>query len=427
MDASVNKSMRFKANKAYFGSLIMAAFCLGSYITFSNYWNPLAAKLGVSLGQISIIISIASLTSVITALVLGALLKRIKIRLLVSIAAVIIIAFFVAISLATDIIALYIMAIPFGFATVAAGFPGAQVIMAWWFKKGLGKRMSFLAIGLALVIMTLSPTLAASIEAYSVSQVALVHGLVAGGVILLCAIFLLAEKPSEYGYEVPDEKPKQVSEAEAGQIEHTADKTLTVKEILRTKPFWMILIGIFVACIATTGLGNNSAPFFESLNLSPVEAGICVGALGIATLVWGPVFGVLLDKFGVSKATTMQGGLLTVVFFAAAFVAGLGFIPALIIAVMLDASAFTGNLGAVAYTKIYGQKESASLIGFASTASASAAMVGTPLAAFIFTATNSYMMFMFFSGILVAVCVVLVILATRIRIVKPESTPGQEG
>jgi hypothetical protein len=52
-------------------------------------------------------------------------------------------------------------------------------------------------------------------------------------------------------------------------------------------------------------------------------------------------------------------------------------------------------------------------------------MVGTPFAAFVFTATSSYMAFMFTGGIFVAICVVLVVLATRIRVTAVQQSENQ--
>lgn len=415
----MEKKIKARANRMFVGSILMAAICLSSYIAFTNYWEPLSAHLNVSIAQISLLISIAGAASLVSSLLMGTFLKMLRLRVLVIIASVCLMVFFATVYFSNSIVALYIAAVPFGFSTVAGGFATAQTGMAWWFPKGLGKRMGFLSIGLAVIVMLVSPAVGSALAVYEVGLVALVQGLATGVAMILCALFLLAEKPSVYGYETADLNVAfgQVSTSSAdtgGQQESVQQSEgLTVKQILATAPFWMIIAAVLVSCIATTGYSNNASTFYQSLGLDAFQASLCISAVALTGLVWGPLFGALLDKFGIGRATLMQGGLVAVVFFLATFVARIGFVPALAVAALLGASSFTGMLGPVAFPKIYGAKEAGSLIGFASTASATAAMIGAPIAGFIFTLSGSYEMFMIFSGVCVAICVALVMLATR--------------
>jgi len=95
-------------------------------------------------------------------------------------------------------------------------------------------------------------------------------------------------------------------------------------------------------------------------------------------------------------------------FFVATFLSG--FAGAIFIALLLSTLNIAGMLGPISLPRLFGAKEAGSLVGFAHAASSIGAMLGAPLAGFIYDATKSYKGFLLVAGI--AVILVIISVAT---------------
>jgi predicted MFS family arabinose efflux permease len=67
-----------RARNAAIGAIVLNTFSMGGYSTLSLYLVPLSKLLNVSVGQLVLLFTVAGITSFLTALRFGSLLKRFK-------------------------------------------------------------------------------------------------------------------------------------------------------------------------------------------------------------------------------------------------------------------------------------------------------------------------------------------------------------
>ncbi len=172
-----------KARNVAIGSIALTMLSIGSYATLPVYLVPLSELLHVSIDRVALLFTFTAIGGFITSLLFGQLLKRVKVKVLVSIAGVALALFFCSIFFGKSMILIYIAAILYGFATIFAGFAIAQTEITWWFIKGRAKIMSYLNVGVGLFGLILIPSIAKAIGTYGVQNIALYQGVITAGMI----------------------------------------------------------------------------------------------------------------------------------------------------------------------------------------------------------------------------------------------------
>lgn len=397
--------MKNRARNVAIGSIIMVALAIGSYMSFSVYIMPICTKLGITVASAVFLFSVAAIASLVTSLLLGQLLKAISVKFLVIIAGLALMLFFFAIAFASNIILIYIGAALYGFSTVVA-FCTAQTTITWWYAKNTGKLIGSLQIGMGIMALVLSTSIASLIASFGVTIVAIFQGIICGGIIVLVGLFLISENPAKYNM-----KPVGYDEsAVVVTSDGSSSTTLSLKQIMGVPSFWLIMLATVLLTISNTGLCNNAAAFYQTKGLMPVAASVCVGLFALFSIVWSPLFGVITDKFSAGVATLIFGIIAATAFFLINFISG--FIGCIIFAASASTLNIAGMLGAVSLPKLFGSKEAGSLIGFSQAAGSVGAMIGAPLAGIIFTSTGSYELFMITGGIMILVTIVITLIAT---------------
>ncbi|MCL2529278.1 MAG: MFS transporter [Coriobacteriia bacterium] len=397
-----------RARNVAIGSIVMTAVSIGSYMSLPVFLMPISEMTGASIGQVTLLFSFAAIASLLTSLLFGQILKVVRLKLLASLAGLAFALFFVGISLSTSIVVIYAAAVFFGFATVAGGYAASQTSIVWWYPKGTARIISFITVGVGIVAFILSPALASAIETFGVGPTALVEGLVGGAVMIFCALFLLAEHPNTYGVSVEQDAPDSLENDPEAAPEIVG---LAMKDILKTPQFWLIFVACVIAVIAMTGFTNNASIFYQSIGLTPLQAAMGISVFSIATLVWAPLYGILVDKKGPAFGTLICGAISAAIMFAATVLTGMP--GAMIIAAVAAAMCLCNMLGPVTLPRVFGTREAGSLVGLATAAGSIGAMLGAPIAGFILDSTGSYNPFLITAGILMILCVLFVFLGAR--------------
>ncbi|QSX09513.1 MFS transporter [Alkalibacter rhizosphaerae] len=170
----------------------------------------------------------------------------------------------------------------------------------------------------------------------------------------------------------------------------------------------MIVIALVLINTASTGFNNNASAFYQDKGIDAIQAAFLISLMSGVNFVVAPLYGVLMDKIGYIKATTIYGLIVAGIFFASTML--YGFVGGVIIAALMSFKTFNSMMGAITLPKLFGRKEAASLVGFTSAAQSVGAMIGAPIAGFIFDATGTYNTFMITGGVLTLLTVVLVII-----------------
>ena len=401
-------SEKSRAYKAAVGSILAVVLAIGSYGTVPLFLVPLSQSLGVSIGQVSLLFTFAASAGLVASLFFGTILKKLGVKRLACLTGAALATFYVFLFLAKNTVMVYIGAMIYGFSTSTGGYALAQTEITWWFSKGRAKVMSLLNIGVGLVGMVLAPVIASALEALGMRSVALIQGLLTGGLMIVNGLIFLSEHPSAYGLHplgyVPEEAP-----AAAAETVQKAQK-LTLKQMVTSAPFWLIFLACVLISAASTGFTNNASAFYQSIGLTAVQASFCISLYNAVKLGWSPVFGTLTDKKGPGFATLICGALCAATLFAGPMLTG--YAGAITIAVMIGAISFSGMLGALCYPRVFGTKEAANLVGFASAAGSVGAMIGAPIAGFIYDATSSYSTYLAVAAGMIVVGIVFTMLGT---------------
>jgi len=143
------------------------------------YLLPISESLGISRGSASLIFSVAGIGSLLTSMVIGKLLTKIKPNILVVWGGLCVIVFFASIAYMRSIYGIYVLAFLFGTGTITAGFVMAQVSISQWFVKARGTVTSLAGVVMNIGCAVMIPVLASLIQKNGYGSVALYEGLAA--------------------------------------------------------------------------------------------------------------------------------------------------------------------------------------------------------------------------------------------------------
>jgi MFS family permease len=220
-------------------------------------------------------------------------------------------------------------------------------------------------------------------------------------------------------------KPLGYSEDNASPSDRDSNKAknprfvssnLPVKTILRTAPFWAIMLVQLVGTLAAQGIGSQSSPFFQSIGLDEVQASIAVAINALAGMVVILLYGILTDMKGPTFSSIIFACLAT-----AAFILNylwIGWTGAIISAILFTgASAISALYAPNMLVKTFGVKNSGQLIGYGHVAGNIGSFVAPILVAAFFDMNNSYTLIFTIIGVALAICTVLIIWAGSKRVI----------
>ncbi|MPW25241.1 MFS transporter [Alkalibaculum sp. M08DMB] len=393
-----------RARNTVISTIFMTVIAIGSYISIPVYIVPLMQKLQVGVGQIALLFTFAGFGSLITSMFIGQLINKFGAKVVVVSGGVLLGGFFIILGFINSIVVLYAASVLFGVSTICAGFPIAQTEINWWYQKGTGKIIGYLSTAVGIGGMVFPVLMAKIIELFGVYVAAVGQGAVVGGIIVLIGLFVISEKPEKYGL-------KPVGYEESNNQKNTKDQSepkFTVKQILGTPQFWMIVISIVFISTASTGFNNNASALYQSKGITAVNAALMISIMNGANFIAAPLYGTLMDKIGYLKATTLFGLIVAGIFFASTVLTG--FIGGIIIAALMAFKTFNSMMGPITLPKLFGRQEAASLVGFTSAAQSVGAMIGAPIAGYIFDTTGTYNAWMITGGVLTLITILLVML-----------------
>ncbi|MDE2802484.1 MAG: MFS transporter [Chloroflexota bacterium] len=166
-------------------------------------------------------------------------------------------------------------------ATVSAGFsvgPLLFPLVLTWLVETVGWRDAWAVMGVALIVL-------------------------AGP-----GAFFIIRAPEDVGLRPDGDKedaappaPGAQSAGPSGRISAATEVSLTRREALRTRQFWLLIVAIGLATLAIRGMIPNFQPFFVSLGFDATTAAASISAYAIPAIVMGFVFGSLADRHGPQK------------------------------------------------------------------------------------------------------------------------------
>lgn len=365
----------------YYGWRVVLAACLGVMAgfgslfvyTFSVFVKPLAAEFGWSREAISGGFAIAAVTLGLVSPLLGRWIDRFGPRRVILPCMSIYICGIASLALLrSGVWQFYVTCFLLGLVGNGAAHLAYSRSISSWFQRRLGTALAFVMVGAGLGSMIL-PVIAQSVISHSGWRSAYAS---LAGLAFLLGLPLSWRYIRERG--ATDRKPVPV-----------VHSGMTWQQGVRSSPFWMVTIILFVSSISMNGAITHLSALLTDRGITPKDAALCAAILGGSSLLGRVAVGAMLDRFfgphvalGINLLTALGIFLLAR---AASFAAG-GFAVALIGIGAGGEAAITPYL----LTRYFGLRAFSTLYGLTWTFYAAAGAIGPVILGRAFDVTGSY-------------------------------------
>jgi MFS family permease len=363
----------------YEGWRVAAAAAVGVFVgfasllvyTFGIFLKPLADEFSWSREAVSAAFGVAALTTAAASPLLGHLLDRVNPRRIIVPAIVIFGGAFASLSLLTaHLWRLYATFFVMGLVANGTAQMAYSRAVSTWFDRRRGAALALVMSGSAAGAIVLPPLAGRLIERSGWRTAALLLGSAVVAIGVPVALAFVRERPA----------PPAARRDQAGAA---------VRDALRSRVFWILVVVLFANSVAQNGALTHMAALLTDRGIAPGSAAIALSAMGVASLLGRLSTGVLLDRFAPTRVA--------MALFAIAAAGTLLLAEARTLAEGIAAAALIGaGMGAEAditpflLSRYFGLRSFATLYGFTWTAYAAAGALGPLLMGRAFDLTGTY-------------------------------------
>lgn len=402
------KAKRF----TYHWAIVIACFILmaSSVGITQNCFNlfsiEIMNELKFTASQVQVMNTIATLMTMVSALVVGTVFNKFSMRRAMPVYAICLTGGFFLYSMVNSLAQLYILSALVGFGRGGVAVVPCGLLMNNWFKEKRG-----FATGIALagstaggfVFVRIANAIIASMDwrrAY------MVLGVMAAVLIIPTVIFVIREKPEDKGlrpYGATDEDTASAVKAEFTGISR--------KKFLKTSAFWMLGITFFLISAINMGLQNNVSIYLTMQKGQTRELAADVASILLLSQVVGKILlGSIYDKKGV-KFGSAYGCVVFLLSIVTIMLAGnkaFAIIFGVIVGLALSMTTCTPPL---LTSLAVGRREYSSIYGLLNAFATAGVALGPVIAGFIYDHTESYDLAWIIFAVVAVVILVLTILA----------------
>lgn len=348
----------------------------------SLYTVPVTEDLGIGRTEFMTYYTVMCLVAMVVCPIAGKLMRKMDIRVYLTIFTALGAASYIGFSFATNVIHFYLFAVLMGAALAGAAIIPAPVLITNWFndKRGLCLGIALSGSGLGGVI--LSPITNWLITDYGWRSSYLITGIAMLVLIIPLTLFVIRFSPADKGL-------SPLGEAKNLNTTKKVLGGISQKEAFRSVSFWALCLAIVVGGIVVNGMIINLGPYLADIGGTAKQAALLL-SLGSAMVIVGKLLvGRLYDKLGtITMLVIICGsGLLSFVFVMHANL----LIPGILYSV------FTG-FGATAVTvtpafltsSLFGEKEFSAKFGTVSLFSSLGAALTPIVSGAIYNINHSY-------------------------------------
>lgn len=186
-------------------------------------------------------------------------------------------------------------------------------IISRWFTKRRGQALFYLSTGSMAGIAVMNPIMTILIEAFGWQQSVLIFAIIFVLLVIPTALFIIREDVPDGGDGALTAKEQQ--ERQRSREAEGDPSDLTLKEAVKTLPFWQICIGLFACGFSMNLLGSHGIPMLVDHGFTEMTASFAIGLIGLVAIPSTIVLGKLSDQLP-------RKNLLALIY----FVRGIGFI-----------------------------------------------------------------------------------------------------
>ncbi|MBT2655585.1 MFS transporter [Bacillus sp. ISL-18] len=285
--------------KVFYGWWIVAATFLIMTLIYAPIANlvslfilPVTKELGFGPSQFMLYFTIMALAAMAVGPIAGRLMRKMDVRVYLTLFILIASTAFVGFSFSTKLIHFYLFAILMGAGMAGGAMIPASVLITNWFNKKRGLCLGIALSGSGFGGVILSPLVNWLITAYGWRSAYLVLGVLIAAVLVPLAIFVIRLNPAEKGLSPLSEETTLIS-AQKKELTGT-----TQGEALKSLSFWTLCLAILVGGLVVNAMLINLAPYLASIGTTAKTAALLL-SLGSGMVIVGKlVVGRLFDKLG---------------------------------------------------------------------------------------------------------------------------------
>ncbi len=397
------------------GGFILFFFGIGLAInTVGIFIEEVVSTLHFKRGDFSLFFSIAAISMMVGAIVVGKLIEKVNIRIIMVTGTVLFTVGILLYSQCRTLAQFYSVSVILGIGSAGTHIIPVTTMINNWFVKKRGLATGIVFAGTGIGGLVLNPFVTWLIEKnflkmeFGWQGAYIISGIIAGIFIIPIALFVMKKTPAEMG-QFPDG-------VEVQQDEETSGEGFTLGESVKTSMFWLVAAMAFFFSVINMGINQHLYPYLNAdMGFTKSAAAMIVGAYLGMTVLGKISLGALSDRRGLSFAVTLFVSIVfagiailtrvNVLWLAVVFVVVFGFgnVIQTVIPPLMTAHCF----GLKQYGLIYGIISIFMTIGSG---------IGTPLSGYVRDSTGSYHgAFYLYMGLLVLALAVALLALRQVK------------
>lgn len=271
----------------YFGwNIVIAAAFLtllssGLRMSMGGFFLPIANDLHFSRSALSSIIAIGMLFSGIAMPIAGYLVNKYSTRFVLLLGSIIII---ISTVWAANVNGYWNFFLSFGvalsFGTSFVGSVSFTPIVVRWFSKHRGLALFILSSGSMAGIAVMLPVFAYFIPLYGWQTTLVGFSLFFMLLALPIAIFIMKDNHIETA---------------TTEVQENLKNVITLKQVLKTRPFWLLSFGLFTCGFSMNLLGTHGVPMLIDHGFDAITSSSGIGLIGLVAIFSTLVLGIISD------------------------------------------------------------------------------------------------------------------------------------
>jgi len=409
------KHMDLKNCKVFYGWWIVGAvFLISAYVSgvisfgFSAFFEPIANEFDWSYAQVSFAASIRGLEMGLLAPLVGLLIDRLGPRRLIFAGATITGLGLLLLSRITSLVTFYgaFILIAAGISTCSGVVP--MTVVGNWFRRKVSTATGIVVSGAALGGLLL-PLVTRIIDIFEWRAAMVILGLGAW-VILLPLSLLVRHKPEQYGYLPDGDVSRKLVSSEGLTSAQSTEVDIGVRQALKSSVFWHIALGLMCHVLVVHAVITHVMPYLSTIGIARSTSSLVVSTIALTSILGRLSFGWLGDRFDKRRVTAVGLALtsLSMLFFGYVATVGTWLLVPFIILFGIGWGGPVPMIPAL-LREYFGRVRLGTILGFAMGVATLGAIVGPPLAGWVFDSFGSYQGAWFaFTGVAIAGIVSLV-------------------
>ena len=358
---------------------------------FTAFIEPIADELGWSYTKITLGSSLRGLEGGLMAPLFGMLVDRWGPRRLMFIGSIILTLGLLLLSRTTSLLMYYT-----AFSVIAVGvsccsMTSLMTTVANWFRRRIGIAIGIASCGFGLSGLMI-PVIVRLTDSYGWRTALTILAL--GVLCLITPLSLLfRHKPEQYGY-LPDGDDPGATMVDKGHMDQAVlpiEESIGVRQALRSRVFWHIALAYVCFHLSTGAVVTHVMPYLGSIGIARTTAGMIAMAIPLGSVVGRLGMGWIADRVDRRRVSMIAFTMMCLGLVCFEFTDTVStwlLVPFL----LLFCIGYGGNntMRAALLRGMFGRENFGSIFGFLMGVSVSGAVMGPPLAGWVFDNWGSY-------------------------------------